>query len=62
MGKLKKWSIKSQHKKHVIERIFSREVRSQRREREKRGREKKKKKEKRKRVMKREREREYEVK
>jgi hypothetical protein len=51
MGKLKEWSIKSQHKKHVMERIFSREVRSRRRERREEG-----KKKKRKRVMKRERE------
>jgi hypothetical protein len=49
MGKLKEWNIKSQHQKCVIERIFSREVRSQRRERREEGKKKKTK-----RVMKRE--------
>jgi hypothetical protein len=40
-GKLKEWSIKSQHKKHLMERIFSREVRSRRRERREEGKKKK---------------------
>ena len=44
MGKLKERSIKSQHKKHVMERIFSREVRSQRRERIEEGKNKRKRK------------------